>query len=205
MVQKLSEIKAESGRDLDSLVDENLLIPAETGAGTFGVLRFFQGIKNFFKGISALGTLSSTGRIPTTDANGNVNYVTPQQILDAVSTINGDKNFANNVSVAGALNVNGENLYDTLSQYAKINSLGIQYHRVYAGNHNANIVDLNLVSGIYHLVGFQAEKMFDMYYYCNGNTASYCATTQNMNILGVDVNQIYINTALDWLVVDIIA
>ncbi|MCQ2585630.1 MAG: hypothetical protein MJ185_08560, partial [Treponema sp.] len=110
MVQKLSEIKAESGRDLDSLVDENLLIPAETGAGTFGVLRFFQGIKNFFKGITALGTLSSTGRIPTTDSDGNVNYVTPQQILDAVSTINGDKNFANNVSVAGALNVMGVNL-----------------------------------------------------------------------------------------------
>ena len=44
-----------------------------------------------------------------------------------------------------------------------------------------------------------------MKYYCDGINASYCATTNNMNILGAGVNAIYIDTALDWLIVDKIA
>lgn len=82
--RSLADIKAMNGRNLDASVDENTLVSGEKADGTFGVFNFFQGIKNFFKGISALGTLASGSRIVTTDASGNVKYTTMNDINNYV-------------------------------------------------------------------------------------------------------------------------
>lgn len=83
-VKSLANIKAMEGRNLDSSVDGNTLVSGEKADGTFGVFNFFQGIKNFFKGISALGTLASGSRLPVTDSNGNVTYTTMNDINNYV-------------------------------------------------------------------------------------------------------------------------
>lgn len=70
----------EPTRNFDASVDGNVNIPAENGQGLFGAFKFFTGIKNFFKGISALGTLASGSRLPVTDSNGNVTYTTMNDI-----------------------------------------------------------------------------------------------------------------------------
>lgn len=74
----------EPTRNFDASVDGNVNIPAENGQGLFGAFGFFQGIKNFFKGISALGTLASGSRLPITDSNGNVTYTTMGDINNYV-------------------------------------------------------------------------------------------------------------------------
>lgn len=85
-VLNLKQMKLnEPTRDFDESVDANVNIPAENDQGQFGAFKFFSGIRSFFKGISALGTLATTSRIPVTDANGNVSYTTPQKIKETLS------------------------------------------------------------------------------------------------------------------------
>ena len=49
-VKELNEIYGEVGRNLDKQMDENVLIPGETGTKTFGAFKFFSGIKKFLEG-----------------------------------------------------------------------------------------------------------------------------------------------------------
>lgn len=129
-VEKLAVMKERENRDLDTLVDENTLVAGETGAGVFGVFKFFQGIRNFFKGIQALGTLVTTSKIPVTDADGNVTYTTPQAIVDAVSEVNGVKDFKDGVTVDGETVSLSSDLddYDTSSEVtSKINNALANY------------------------------------------------------------------------------
>ena len=49
-VKELNEIYGEVGRNLDNQMDENVLIPGETGTKTFGAFKFFSGIAKFFAG-----------------------------------------------------------------------------------------------------------------------------------------------------------
>lgn len=49
-VKELNEIYGEVGRNLDNQMDENVLIPGETGTKTFGAFKFFSGIKKFLEG-----------------------------------------------------------------------------------------------------------------------------------------------------------
>lgn len=85
-VEKLSVIKGREGRDLDKLVDENTLITGETSAGVFGVFKFFEGIKAFFKGITALGTLAKTNKIPVLQDDGSLKFTTPADITSGLAT-----------------------------------------------------------------------------------------------------------------------
>lgn len=80
-VINLKQLKInEPTRNFDSSVDANTNIPGENDQGLFGGFKFFAGIKAFFKGISALGTLASGSRLPVTDSNGNVTYTTMNDI-----------------------------------------------------------------------------------------------------------------------------
>ena len=49
-VKELNDIYGEVGRNLDNQMDENVLIPGETGTKTFGAFKFFSGIKKFLEG-----------------------------------------------------------------------------------------------------------------------------------------------------------
>lgn len=84
----------EPTRNFDSSVDANTNIPGENDQGLFGGFKFFAGIKTFFKGISALGTLASGSRLPVTDSNGNVTYTTMNDINNYVVN-NALANFGN--------------------------------------------------------------------------------------------------------------
>lgn len=84
-VINLKQLKIdEPTRNFDSSLDENINISAENNQGLFGAFKFFAGIRSFFKGISALGTLASGSRLPVTDSNGNVTYTTMNDINNYV-------------------------------------------------------------------------------------------------------------------------
>lgn len=82
----LTWLKTQTGRDLDEAVDSSTLALGEKADGTQGAFTFFQGIKNFFKGVTALGSLTSSGKIPVLNTStGAVNYVTVESLSNVVS------------------------------------------------------------------------------------------------------------------------
>lgn len=84
----LTWLKTQTGRDLDSDVNSTTLAFGEKSDGTQGAFTFFQGIKNFFKGVTALGELTSSGKIPVLNTStGAVNYVTVEGLSDVVSDL----------------------------------------------------------------------------------------------------------------------
>lgn len=97
-VEKLAEMKERENRDLDTLVNENTLVAGETGAGVFGVFKFFQGIRNFFKGIQALGTLVTTSKIPVLQDDGSLKFTTPAEITSGLATTTELNNALTNLS-----------------------------------------------------------------------------------------------------------
>lgn len=83
----LTWLKTQTGRDLDSDVNSTTLAFGEKADGTQGAFTFFQGIKNFFKGITALGTLTTSGKLAVVNTStGEVNYTTVSDLVSAITT-----------------------------------------------------------------------------------------------------------------------
>lgn len=80
MIKKLIHIKEEPGRDLDESIDEETLVPGESGPDSnsqFGSFKFFTGIRRFFRIIRTLGELNETSKLAVVNEDGSVSYITP--------------------------------------------------------------------------------------------------------------------------------
>ncbi|MCQ2598330.1 MAG: hypothetical protein MJ181_10850, partial [Treponema sp.] len=133
-VESLANIKAMEGRNLDASVNGNTLVSGEKADGTFGVFNFFQGIKNFFKGISALGTLASGSRLPVTDSNGNVTY----------TTMNDINNYVVNNALADYVG-KGKTIYPTDLNNAYSTSKKISFYRTSTNVLNLPVANKNFI------------------------------------------------------------
>lgn len=103
----LSWLKTQTGRDLDSLVDSSTLALGEKSDGTQGAFSFFQGIKNFFKGVTAIGSLTSSGKLALVNTStGEINYTTVGDLATTITTTkvqNGNSAPVSSSAVAGAI------------------------------------------------------------------------------------------------------
>lgn len=109
--KSLADIKAEAGRDLDSQINENTLIPAENEVGTFGVCKAFEVEKAFVK-TAEEKTVAVADALAVVNADGTLSKETIASVFNHKNslqeTIPGKKTFSGGIEGNVNGNINSE-------------------------------------------------------------------------------------------------
>lgn len=132
-VKELNEIYGEVGRNLDNQMDENVLIPGETGTKTFGAFKFFSGIKKFLEG-SAKKIIKGGLEVDSLTVSGsNIFYANIGTL--SFSEVKNYYNSLPNITVSFAFGLITDLSLTGVCYFHKISNLRGEMHFYSAGKH----------------------------------------------------------------------